>query len=900
MTREEWAGKGWRIQFNGDEVVVSLRDGEVAFRGADAAHLKLRRRFFFRNLFCGRRRIVRLTGIKKSATASLSQHLRRLKYVRAVEEAVHWASTVVELLSRHLEEQRWIPAEVANRLLESRPKRGLLQLIHNSLCAELFDPHQLDSADFLESDVAAMIKQANEDILAAELTTRSAFFASVEKSPLTAEQAEAVVCFDNRVQVLAAAGSGKTSVIVSRAAYAVSRGFVSPDNILILAFNKAAASELQQRIKERFESVGIDSTGIRASTFHSFGLSVIGRGTGRKPRLANWLDQGKDLEKVMEIVDSLRDSSPSFRVEWDIYRLLFANAPTDLNGGTPDGFHREKKSLAYRTFSGVLVKSHGERLIANFLYLNGVEFEYEKSYVHPTADENNSEYHPDFYYPAIDVWHEHWAIDQNGNAPADFPGYIDSMNWKREQHQLHETKLIESTWIDVVFGDGLKKLQSDLEGFGLDFDWNPDREIRDPSVKPMKHEELARLIRTFMSHVKSNGFTEADLESRLGSDKSSMTGYRTRLFLNLYWQIHAGWESQLRQSGSVDYEDMLVEAAELLEVGRASFPYELIMVDEFQDSSRARARLVKGLVKEPGRYLLTVGDDWQSINRFAGSDVSIMTGFSDWFGEGPQLALTTTFRCAQTICDVARNFVIKNPEQLDKPMRSFNAEEAGSVTVVLSDDDDAALYQQLEWISNGVMNRTIRTDSRGKVSVDVLGRYGFQRDVLPENVWPSIDLTFRTVHGAKGLEADYVVVPSLTTGTYGFPSNIADDPVLALAMPTPEMFQHAEERRLFYVALTRARRGVFLIAPLSRMSPFVVELIQDPAVKVLSETGRTVIVCESCLLGIMLVRTGPYGQFLGCSKYPACTSTRNMPNGGPMQNADIDTDLGSHFDVNGN
>ena len=254
------------------------------------------------------------------------------------------------------------------------------------------------------------------------------------------------------------------------------------------------------------------------------------------------------------------------------------------------------------------------------------------------------------------------------------------------------------------------------------------------------------------------------------------------------------------------------------------------MVDEFQDASQARARLVRGLVNKPGHFLLAVGDDWQSVNRFAGADLSVMTKFEEWFGRGPQLALTTTFRCAQTICDVARNFVSKNPSQFDKPMRSVSEDPAGSVTVVRADDDANTVASYLERLSAAVGDGSIIPGSSGTVTVDVLGRYGFQRDALPSNLPPKVEVTFRTMHGSKGLEADYVVIPGMTTGTYGIPSNITDDPVLDLAMPAPESFTHAEERRLLYVALTRARREVVLIAPPDRMSPFVVELLKDPRV----------------------------------------------------------------------
>ena len=132
------------------------------------------------------------------------------------------------------------------------------------------------------------------------------------------------------------------------------------------------------------------------------------------------------------------------------------------------------------------------------------------------------------------------------------------------------------------------------------------------------------------------------------------------------------------------------------------------------------------------------------------------------------------------------------------------------------------------------------------------------------------------MHGSKGLEADYIVIPGMTTGTYGFPSNIADDPVLDLAMPAPESFAHAEERRLFYVALTRARREVTLITPPRRMSPFVVELLDDPHVTVTGDSDAPVEVCSRCGQGTMVERSSKFGPFLACSTFPACRNKRDL------------------------
>jgi len=864
------------VTLTAEDVTVTQATGTATIPSTETAGLDVRRRWFRWHLCRDRQSLGRLRGIPASDAADLAIGLRRLALVADIADAVDWAATVNDVLDRARAAQRWIPTEAVDELLASRPQPGLLVQIHATNSEGCITEAELDAAASLEVDLEAIVRETNDDIMAAELVSERPFFDTIERSPLTEEQARAVICFDNRVQVLAAAGSGKTSVMVARAAYAVRRGFVPAERILLLAFNKAAAAELQERITARFAAAGIDSSGLRASTFHSFGLDVIGRATGQKPRLAHWLGQGDDIRMILRIVDELRDLSASFRYKWDLYRLLFANAPTDLTEIEPDGYNTATNQTGYRTFGGDIVKSHSERLIADFLHLNGVKYVYERRYDFNVADATHSQYRPDFYYPDIDVWHEHWALDRDGNPPADFAGYAEGMAWKRRVHAEHGTILVESTWADVMFGDGLTRLQAELAGRGLTFDWNPDRPINDEWAKPMKHEDLARLIRTFMTHVKSNSWTADHLDGRLKGDLRRLGGFRTRLFLDVYWQIHAEWERRLAADGSVDFEDMLVQAAGHLEAGTVDCPYDLIMVDEFQDASRARARLVRGLVQTPGRFLLAVGDDWQSINRFAGADLAVMTEFERWFGRGPQLELTTTFRCTQTICDVARAFVAKSPNQFDKPMRSAHRVPGPPVKVIQAQDSAKALAAYLHDLSADVAAGGIPAGRDGRVSVDVLGRYGFERDVLPRRTPSNLRVTFRTVHSAKGLEADHVVIPGMAAGTYGFPSSIADDPVLALAMPEPELFEHAEERRLLYVALTRARHQVTLITPPERMSPFVVELLRQPGVIVDGSDGAPVEICPECRKGTMVKRNGKFGPFLGCSTFPACKHTRNL------------------------
>ena len=160
-------------------------------------------------------------------------------------------------------------------------------------------------------------------------------------------------------------------------------------------------------------------------------------------------------------------------------------------------------------------------------------------------------------------------------------------------------------------------------------------------------------------------------------------------------------------------------------------------------------------------------------------------------------------------------------------------------------------------------------------TVDVLGRYQFERQLMPHRASAGITLTFRTVHASKGLEADHVILPNLTTGTFGFPSQIADDPVLNLAMPDGDGFPHSEERRLFYVALTRARQSVTIFTVAGLESPFVVELLTDPDVVVQDSEGATTPTrsCPGCGLGTLVLRSGRYGEFYGCSTFPKCSHT---------------------------
>lgn len=863
-----WSGTGgWTLSPTATGFALSAGGREEAFAGSDLARLSVSRWWFRQRLLIAGSPPRKLGGLSPSAGRSLRDAIARQR-LRAeaadyVAESVNFRERFRELVERHRQGARWIPYDAVTGVLMSRPAGGpLTSAVRNALTDE-----EREAADFVTADHRALVAAANEQIRAAELVARRNFFERVEKSPLTDEQANAVLTFDNRVRVIAAAGSGKTSVMVARAAYAIERGFVAPDRILMLAFNADAADELQERVGARLGALGLSTAGVRAATFHSFGRSLIGQATGKKPSIAPWVEHGRDVEKVSEIVDELRDASPQFRYQWDMFRLLYGRMSEEPDGGEPDSYDRETRTTGFRTYRDETVRSEGERFIADWLFLNGVEYEYEHPYAHNVADRDHSQYRPDFFYPTVDVWHEHWALRADGTPPEAFRGYAGSMAWKKQIHRQFGTTLVETTWAEVIDLSGFDALAEKLKSYGLELNWNPDRHI--PGAAPLEHDRLAGLIRTFMSHVKSSSLSREDLQARLHA--RDRPNPRTQLFLDLYWQIHDYWEEELRRAGVIDFDDMLIQAAEHVECDPNLAAYDLVMVDEFQDTSRARARLTRALLHGGGKYLLAVGDDWQAINRFAGADLSVMTHFDSYFGRCQTQRLQTTFRCTQAIADVASRFVSANPAQIKKAVVSANTATGRGVNIIR--------VAQREALSDAIAEHLAELANDGqRGSVDILGRYRFENDLVPRRKFANLDVTFRTAHGSKGLEADYIVLPNVTTGTYGFPSQINDDPVLALAMGEDDGFRHSEERRLFYVALTRARLGVTVFTVAGLESPFVLELMKYPQVNTngSSASAAEVRVCAGCGEGTLVLRKGRYGEFLGCSRFPKCRHTAKI------------------------
>lgn len=896
----DWRGPDWEI--SASNLGVQIKTGNCAHTviARQCLEIRIRRSWFRWRLLLSTGEQIRLRRLNGASARAMTAEIERIAVESHIEAAEEWSDKVGSVLARHTEEGRWIPLETIEQLIAERPATDVESRLSELGIWPKLGESSRSALMRLDLDIASEIAIRNEETMRRELEKRSRFFANVERSPLTEEQARAVICFDNRVQLVAAAGSGKTSVMIARAAYAVARGFVAPERILLLAYNRDAARELQERVTERFAAVGVPSEGVRAQTLHAFGYDAIGQATGRRPSLASWLSvnpQAGTRRHLHKIVEDLKSSDPAFRTSWEFYRLLLGRFPRPAEALESEAHDARDGSGrgTYQTYQGDLVRSMGEQKIADWLWLNGIEYEYERDYPIDTRTSTRRQYKPDFHYPKIEAWHEHWALGRNG-APPDKPGwehYSEDMAWKMRLHAKHGSDLIQTTHHEVLMSEtGTDKLAAELIKRGLQPELQLERVTTSKqAILALKDKDILDVFASFLVHVKSGQMTRPQMDVRLVDYAERLGLDRAKAFLDIFWRVFERWEADLATEEAVDFEDMTLRAAELFESGAADHPFDLILVDELQDSSRSRARLIRALLNRPGQFLLGVGDDWQSIYRFSGSDMSVMTRFHEWFGTGPRLILTNTFRCTQTICDIAADFIQRNPEQLRKTMRSAVDPAGPSLHIQgvppherVSGNEPSdrriarAVGKALDDLSDLVHRKEIAPTRGARVTVDILGRYNFESQLLPAQLPGNLQVTFRTIHSAKGLEADCIIIPRAIADTYGLPSLIEDDPLLALAMSDTDGFPHAEERRLFYVALTRARRRAVIVTDEQALSPFVAELLRerrDSSQLTTSDLDpRLGSPCPLCNVGHLKVSmTSRQSRMLVCSARPSCSFT---------------------------
>jgi DNA helicase-4 len=591
------------------------------------------------------------------------------------------------------------------------------------------------------------------------------------------------------------------------------------------------------------------------------------------------------------VADLLDDHATRDSVlEFFAYYLHPYQSPFEF--GSMHEYYQSLRGRDLRTLRGELVKSHEELLIANWLRINGVAYEYESDYRHETASIQHRQYRPDFYLPQYDLYIEHLGVDRKGNtAPGVDPQqYHEATQWKRATHAKFGTSLVETYSYERMEGSLTDALAEKLRAAGIVSQPLPPEAIREDVEKLQLVKPLVSLLRTFLNLYKGNLFTLDGLKTAAGAKGEGRNSdpLRSQAFLRVFELVFAAYERDLRSAGEIDFNDMIAQAKECVSSGGYRSAFTRVIVDEFQDLSRGRALLLRALLDQvPDRRLFCVGDDWQSIYRFTGSDIAQMQKFQYGFGYAHEAKLQATHRLNGELLNATEKFVQKNPYQIPKKLHAASGRRVGGAAVEIHEvgrNASANLDAILKRIAEkAVADTSVRFDRGEKASVLVLGRY---RHTLPEDRrdierrHTTLSIRCLTVHTSKGLEADYVVLLDVISGKSGFPSEFVDDPILQLVLAASDDFPNAEERRLFYVALTRAKHRAFVLTDPARCSKFVDELRGPEYTGMVHRRGgglASAARCEDCG-GPLIRRAGPHGEFWGCVNYPLCDGTAKTCN----------------------
>lgn len=724
------------------------------------------------------------------------------------------------------------------------------------------------------------VKRHNEKYIKESLIKYKDYFDNMYKGIddnilLDEEQRIAILTDEDYNLIVAGAGSGKTTTMAAKVKFLVDVKKVDPEDIILISYTNKAVSELKERINKDFKIP------VLVCTFHKFGVEILKKQTDEHLKvLTSSYNLIKDyFDKVLcNDNEKLKEFLKFFVFYFDIpnYALNFKSLNEYFNYKKRNDYITlrsrlndynkqvidERTNKRY-TILGEFLKSNEEVMIANFLYLNGIDYEYEKPY--PKLDKSKT-YLPDFtIYQGERVFYlEHFGINKNGYNK--LFGHISSLKYKyqinnkRKIHQLNKTTLIET----YSGPDLLDNLKEQLLKHNIILNPKNSKEVYFKLVDTSKDIYYTRFIifcLNFIQGFKVKGYDKTDF----GKLKAIYQDERTKMFLDFVENVYDHYQEQLKINHYIDFEDMINEAYQKLDNIKLNYKY--VIIDEYQDISQQRFNLAKKISEVSDSKIIAVGDDFQSIFAFAGSDISLFTEFSQLMGYASLLKITHTYRNSQQLIDVAGNFVMSNQKQIKKQLVSPKKLEF-PIVVIAYDDSTNKTKNKITMLNKCLAD--IQKNFGDKQKILLIGRYNFEKyylinsddfyeisnDKIKAKSFPDFEIDFLSAHSSKGLGYDQVIVLNGDDGTYGFPSQIKDDPIMQIINVADNSYLFAEERRLFYVALTRTKNKVYILTPVNNPSTFILEIIKYNQVKLYNKTkiklSKKPHLCPKC--GYPLIR----------------------------------------------
>ena len=573
-------------------------------------------------------------------------------------------------------------------------------------------------------NIHSIVKRHNEQVIQDTLAAHKNFFDHCLKYPLDKQQRRSIVSEEDNCLVISSAGSGKTSSIIGKVRYLIDIKHINPQNILLISYTNKAAAELTERM---------DIAGLRGYTFHKLAIDIIGKATGQKPSICDNTDAlfVKIYHKLLEDED-FKKSIVEYVVDYQVQEADWEHRKNERRQQLSE-LKEERLKAQFPDMDGktIYVRSEQEQKICFVLSSLGVKFRYEEPYEYPLADEMHSQYKPDFSIyieqegKTKRIYLEHFGVDEHGLVPTWFAKdkgityeeankkYNDGITWKKAAHEKFGTVLLTTSSADFHYSDIRHTLKASLEKVGVPVQEKTDAELYDLVLPPNSKQEKAfiRLIVTFVTLIKSSCKSIQEVLKQVKS-----IGDERSLFIikRIFMLVYERYFEELKGNNQIDFTDAILQATEIC---RSSHPvkYEYIIVDEFQDISVDRYNFLKVLREgNPPAKLYCVGDDWQSIYRFSGSDMALFNQFQDYFGFTEINRIETTYRFGEPLVSLSSQFIQRNKAQIKKDIHPFNPQAQTELQF--------CAYERRDYCDAiGQLIASIPADK----SIFLLGRYSF-------------------------------------------------------------------------------------------------------------------------------------------------------------------------------
>ncbi|UCE16580.1 MAG: UvrD-helicase domain-containing protein [Candidatus Bathyarchaeota archaeon] len=671
-----------------------------------------------------------------------------------------------------------------------------------------------------------------------------------ENLSLDEEQKDAIITDDKYNLVVAGAGSGKTEVLITRIAYLIKRkpDSVQPNRILAIAYQRKAREEIEQRLRDRY-----NINDVNAKTFHKLGKDILEK-AGISTVTINENERPRMIKRIYR--NKLKDDP-------DYYQVFLRYVKNLHDIEQEEDYKRKEDTLAYKrilpytSIDNTRVKSRAEKEILDFFLTNKLNGEPVKIEYEPiiTSFSDQRPRRPDFRLAKYDLFIEHWALDEKGEVPWWFnqttADYKKNMKEKKEWFAKNARLFVETfsyeynednpeKFIELLKKRVIEKLRTRHEG---NFDFTPMtyEEVVEVAWGPYK-DPIANEIFNFIVNAKIYDITPARIVKKLHIGEWS---HKQMAFGNLAVKVYYDYEKELQKKKKIDFEDMINKAIKELHNDEDLYAnvYDHILIDEYQDMSAQRYKLIKVLLERNTKCkLFCVGDDWQSIMGFAGSNLDLFVNFQKYFEDPAITKISTNYRSIKSIVDAGADIIKNNcNNQIPKVTRSHR-KEVRIIKVFRSPHTKQYEDRYPKQIAEDCASRIAEYIQKGYAPIDILilSRYNFLRtiEIFVEKARErEIDIAYgnefargdqvrlMTVHKSKGVEAKVVFILDFVKGPYGFPCEIEDSSIYAPAREDYHRRDHTEEeRRLFYVALTRAKEDVIIYTWEQSKSEFLEEV----------------------------------------------------------------------------